>query len=151
MAAPKGNKNAVGNEGGRPQIWTEKVLDELAKDILKWADLPDSIVIKCWAVDHGIHQDMLPDLKKKSIKFCLAHNIAKDKVGCRREKLALLGELDAGIVKCSMATYDREHLEMLKELKRTEGEAKGKGFAQAINVTTYAGASGSRDTPPLPS
>ncbi len=39
MPAPKGNKNAVGNTGGRPPIHTDpKKVDELVNDYFQWID-----------------------------------------------------------------------------------------------------------------
>lgn len=39
MPAPKGNKNAIGNEGGRPPIHTDPVaFDKLVQDYFEWIE-----------------------------------------------------------------------------------------------------------------
>ena len=42
----KGNKNAVGNDGGRPRIHDREALRE---DLLKWSKLMYSINLNAWA------------------------------------------------------------------------------------------------------
>ncbi|MEN8236119.1 MAG: hypothetical protein ABFQ95_01000 [Pseudomonadota bacterium] len=124
MPASKGNKNTLGNTGGRPETWTEKRINKEADSFLKWANQDDSIILRKYAAINGYAPQWLTYLADKSVRFSETLKIAKTLVGCRREELALKGDIDTGIVKATLATYDEEHRAMLKEMKRAEKDSQ---------------------------
>jgi len=130
MAPPKGHG---GYEGcGRPREYTAERFKELAADFVKYADKYDSIVYRGWACTHKKGQGWIKDLvaaEKELIDkeggepyFYAASKYALARIGQRREEMALNGQFkgDTSIVKATLATYDIEHRELLRELKKPE-------------------------------
>jgi len=91
MPAPKNNKNAVGNKGGRPEKWTKEVALKLGNDLIKW--MSPKIVIEAgkqrdihavnilWeefiVIEKGLYPDIISQLSNKFIEFSLLIKKAK--------------------------------------------------------------------------
>lgn len=75
--ALQGNKFAVGNQGGRPEKWTQERLSQLAKDVREWIKLKDSIFMKTFLYEQDIHPNQIEELKQKSKEFSEAWDAAK--------------------------------------------------------------------------
>lgn len=121
MPKPKKEK-PEGYVFGRPATWTPERIKEEAQNFLEWAMLDDSIVLREYCALRGYSHQWLTYLADKSQDFADALKIARILVGARREKGAILGKYDAGIIKATLATYDEEHRAVLKEMKRAESE-----------------------------
>jgi len=108
---------------GRPVIYTKDKIEELAKDLIQWSNLDDSLVLREWCCNHNRGDDLFYELREKEklykiSTFSRAVNYARTKIGSRREKLAgAEGGLDAGIIRSTLANYDREHFNNIKEMK----------------------------------
>lgn len=118
----KGNKMALGHGCGRPQMYTVPVLEEMAADLMEWAKKEDSIVFREWLALKGIGPSTCKDLKERSHVFAKAIEDAKYLIGCRRERLALHGELNDSIVRTSMGIYDPEMKEWIMEQKKADND-----------------------------
>lgn len=120
MAAPKGNQFAKGHGCGRPKVWTDEKIAEEAQFLREWANKEDSIVIgECYGL-RGYSFDSSIEWEKTNKDFAEAKRYAKTMIGSRRERLALQGAVDSGIVRCSMGVYDPEHRAYLKEMKSAD-------------------------------
>lgn len=106
MAAPKGNKYAVGNQGGRPR---ERDLVEEAKLFKEWADTDDALVLREFACirDYSCQEDM-HKYAAMSDEFRQAFNYARMKIGARREKMLAQGKGHPAPFMRYAALYDKE-------------------------------------------
>jgi hypothetical protein len=118
MAPPKGNKYAVGNEGGRPRRFD---LKEEAKALIEWANKKDSLVLRLFAAIRGYSaQNKLQEYCEMSDEFRDAYNQAKMIIGARREQLLLSGKGHYAPFQRYAALYDPELKQHEKELKQQE-------------------------------
>lgn len=79
---PIGNKNALGNEGGRPCKFNKEL--EL-REFLEWAKNDDSLVLRMFAPYRGYSHQTLELWAKENDEFLEIFNMAKTLVGARRE------------------------------------------------------------------
>jgi hypothetical protein len=115
MPGQKGNKNAIGNNGGRPRKFD---LVEEAKAFKEWADKPDSLVLRKFAAVRGYDcQSRLNDYANESVEFGQAFKYAKIMIGARREELLVKGKGHPAPFMRYAAIYD-------PELKRHEQDIK---------------------------
>lgn len=122
--APKGNQYAVGNpNSGRPEIYSEADLEQMAKDLIEWAKLPTSRIYRKWLAEKGIYPSRCTELKARSKVFADAIEYAKYLVGTRREELSMEGEISDGLVRQTAPCYDPDLREWLLELKKNETAA----------------------------
>lgn len=78
MAAPTGNKNAVGNKGQPKKIYTPERLAEEAKALREWILQPRNLHLKMFAHERGYSPQRLAEFEKESIEFAAAMKFAKD-------------------------------------------------------------------------
>lgn len=100
---------------GRPRLWSEEEVNIEAKELLKYANKPDSIVLASHYASRDYTYDDVFDWCKRNSEFSKALKIAKQIVGARREAGALNGKYSEGIVSKTMANYDPEHRAMMRE------------------------------------
>lgn len=118
MAAPKGNKHAVGNQGGRPRRFD---LKKEAKALLEWANKKDSLVLRLFAAIRGYaNQAKLHEYCAQCIEFREAFDQAKIIIGARREQLLLSGKGHYAPFQRYAALYDPDLKQHEKELKQIE-------------------------------
>jgi hypothetical protein len=89
MAAPIGNKNAVGNRGQPKRIYTPERLAEEAKALREWIMIPDNIYLKDFAHDRGYDPARVDEHAKDSVEFAQALKFAKDKQESKMIKAGL--------------------------------------------------------------
>ena len=77
MAAPKGNQYAVGNQGGRPEIYTDEWLEKEADILLKWLEEGNGIYLGSFARSRGYDRHRLPEFANQSKVFSAAYRQAK--------------------------------------------------------------------------
>lgn len=115
MVAPKGNKFALGNEGGRPRKFD---LEQEAKALREWADQEDSLVLRLFAAIRGYSsQSKLNEYCDTSQEFKQAYNYAKMVIGARREKWLIKGKGHPAPFQRYAALYDSDLKQHEKELK----------------------------------
>lgn len=103
MAAPKGNQYAKGNEGGRPEKYTDEWLREEAKELLAWIEKPSNYFLNGFAYQRGYSPKRLPEFTQKSKEFSDSYEIAKWKQSEKFAMKALTREWDPGFTKYTMA------------------------------------------------
>lgn len=118
----KGNKAAVGHGYGRPAVYTVPILEKMAQELLEWAQQEDALVFREWLALRRIGPSTCKDLKERSPVFAKAIEDAKYIVGCRRERLAMQGELTDSIVRSSLGIYDPEMREWILEQKKADND-----------------------------
>ena len=120
--APKGNKNALGNEGGRPRRFD---LKKEAKALVEWANKKDSLVLRLFAAIRGYaDQAKLHEYCEMEPEFRQAYNQAKMIIGARREQLLLSGKGHYAPFQRYAALYDPDLKQHEKELKQQENSDK---------------------------
>jgi hypothetical protein len=113
---------------GAPKLWTIDLIEQIADELIKWAHKDDSIVMAEFYGSQLISYQRAFEFEEQSQKFAEAKRIAKTLVGARREKGALKGELDSGLVKKSMALYDPE----MKQYELDQKSAASAGVKDVI-------------------
>lgn len=93
MPGPKGNKNAVGNKGGRPTIYDPEIE---ANAIDEWSQMESAINLVGFCVWRDICPDYIYEWAAKSIVFSKALKRAKARLAERRERMANEGSLNYG-------------------------------------------------------
>ncbi len=89
MAAPYGNKNAVGNKGQPKRIYTPERLAEEAKALREWIMHPDNLYLKDFAHERGYNPTRIDEHAKDSVEFASALQFAKDKQESKMIKAGL--------------------------------------------------------------
>ena len=131
MGGPKGNKHALGNNGGRPRKYD---LAEEAKALVEWANKKDSLVLRLFAAIRGYDcQSRLNDYCNESEEFRQSYNQAKIIIGARREELLMKGRGNPAPFNRYAALYDVDLKKHEKELK--EDDAKANAMMQPLFVT----------------
>jgi len=120
MAAPKGNKFAKGNEGGRPPKFD---LKEEAKALKEWADKPDSLVLRLFAcVRNYSGQQKIHEYAQMSNEFRDALDYARVKIGARREEYIVKGKGHPAAFQRYAALYDPDLKAHELAMKRADNE-----------------------------
>jgi hypothetical protein len=78
MGAPIGNKNALGNKGGRPEKYTSEWISAEAKAFREWIQQPRNLWLKGFAYERGYKPQNLTEFAEKNIEFAEALTYAKD-------------------------------------------------------------------------
>ncbi len=111
---------------------TKEELDWWASELLRWSEREDSIVFYEFASIMGIPKSVLTKMSNDSENLKAAFSIAKERVGSRRERLALKNELNASIVMKTMAIYDEDFAKYERDMKLLSAEIDNK--TQPINI-----------------
>lgn len=135
MAAPKGNKNALGNENsGRPAV----DLIQMAKDLIEWSYQPDALNLIGFSSPRRMSVTKLPEWAEKNVEFREALNLAKENIGINRFKAAcgnLMPQVfytrSEGMYDPLHHRYDRAEKKFESDLRKQEDGAK----ATTINLT----------------
>lgn len=103
MAAPKGNKYALGNKGPAPSLYTQEFIENEAKAFVYWFSKPENIYFKRFALERGYPPDALADFAKKSEVFSRAYLFAKEWQECKIVEGALFNKLNSNFAKFAMS------------------------------------------------
>ena len=119
MAAPKGNKFAVGNLGGRPPKFTKEFCDAEAKAFHEWMELEDSIYFKNFAISRGYSPTCFDLMKEVSEEFSEALKIAQQWQQGKMIQFGLFKKTDAGLTKFLLSAvhgmYDQSQLNQAQQ------------------------------------
>lgn len=118
MPGPVGNKHALGNKGGRPSHFDKSVE---AKELIEWAQLDDSYVLRMFAPLRGYSYDTMTRWTEEDDEFRQAYILAKDLVGARRE-LKLISDGSSSPFQRYATFYDKA----LQTHEREEKEFEAK-------------------------
>ena len=108
--------------GGRPRMWTDDIVEHEARLLVEWAKKPDSLVLGRHYGERGYHYWHAMDWSRRNKEFEEAKKLALTLVGSRREEMALLGAIDASIVRKNLGLYDPEVKQYELDLKQKEAE-----------------------------
>lgn len=124
---PIGNKNAVGNNGGRPCKFNK---EEELKAFLEWAKTDDALVLRMFAPYRGYSHQSLEDWAQENDEFLSTFNMAKDLVGARRE-LRLIGANNSKPFDRYATYYDESlHRHEKRDLEHKAKVAQEAGLTQ---------------------
>lgn len=140
MPAPEGNKNALGNEGGRPKLKFDPETE--LNELLKWALTDEALVIRMFAPTRGYSNDTLLRWCENNVEFCVLYNMAKELIGARRE-LLLIKNNSATPFQRYAAFYD----DVLHAFERKDKEADAEisksipddSKSITVNIMDYSG------------
>lgn len=99
-----GNKNAVGNKGGRPQEY-DRVL--IASKMIEWAKQDDSININKFCAYNDIPSRTMLEWVDSDTEFSRAYDKVKTFLAFRREEKLNNGELHVKAFDLNATVYDR--------------------------------------------
>ena len=100
---PNGNKFALGNNGGAPEIYTQEWLREEASHFHQWMQKEDSIFFKSFAIERGYHPNRLQEFADKSPEFSGALKIAKAWQEQKLVNCGLFNKTNSGMTKFVLA------------------------------------------------
>ncbi len=103
--APKGNKNAVGNKGGRPPKYD--LLKE-AEELLSWSSKDDSTSLYQFTDRKDYLAEQLSQFAEREPEFASALKKAKERIGQRREQQCSTGQMNYGVWNRSAALYHKQ-------------------------------------------
>jgi len=98
-------------------IWDEEAIELEAAKLIEWAGRDDALVLGTHFFNRGYSQQDSSRFSFRSETYRLAKELAITAVGARREELGLKNKINAKIVLRSMACYDLEYREFLREMK----------------------------------
>lgn len=129
----KGNQFAKGlTNSGVPKVYTKEYIESLIPDLEAWAKTDDAIIFNEWIVTRGFHQQRCSEFCQVSAEFAEVYKRAKQTVGMRRERKAMLGEFkNDSMIKMMAHVYDPEYFQSLITLKKAAQENQQ---PQQINV-----------------
>ena len=96
---------------GRPTEWTEERIEQEAKDLIKWSEQTDVLVLE----EFGLYREppyiraVMYKLAEKNDNFRNALLIAKERIRSRRESGATLGKYNASCMQFTHGFYDRDN------------------------------------------
>jgi len=93
---------------GRPEMWTEEKLEEIAAHVLEYANKPDSMHIIGWRAECHFTRSQIMHFCGKSKHFSDAYDLAKAIIGARRAGLALSGDISERIYLKEQWNYDED-------------------------------------------
>lgn len=126
MGAPKGNKNAVGNQnavgndGGRPAA----DLSQMAKDLIEWSFLPDSLNLIGFSSPRRMSVTKLPEWAERDSEFREALRLAKENIGQNRFRAANSGTMIQQFFTRSEGMYDPLHHKYDRAEKKFESDLR---------------------------
>lgn len=137
MGAPKGNQYAKGAKGNtlRP-VWTDEKIAKTCGQLEKWSKNEDSLTMLQYSAEYGEPQSMILNAANDYKDIRQAYNMAKARIGARREVLALKGEINSGLVQRSLALYNSEQKSLDIEMKKINSETEEKEVV--IKVVNYS-------------
>lgn len=127
MAAPKGNKYALGcTTSGRPPL--DKI--SIGKEFIKWAtNNPEALTVPMFAVTKGLHSGILRAWAKDSEEFAALFIEGKEQIGINRLKATLSetkNKLDPSIYRAHIGNYDQDIKAEMREDKEFESSLRQK-------------------------
>lgn len=92
-----------GKNGGRPEKYTNEVLEKLAEELIAWTKKPTSIWFEAFAIERGIPSDSMAYFAEKNEKFAEAYHFAKQWQKLKLIEGGLMNKLNARITTLLLA------------------------------------------------
>lgn len=119
---------------GRPEIWGDELLNELADNITEWSKRPDSLMIAQWEIELDLTCDQVTAFLEKHKRFRRAHEQAKKRIGIRRFNLATSEKLSERI-------YLKEQWNYCPHTRKREDERDNRKAEHQVNLLKAIAAS----------
>jgi hypothetical protein len=104
--------------------------DQIAKEMIEWSKLPDSINLNKFCAIQGLAPSMITAWAREEEFFRLAYEESKANLGYRREELLAEGKIHVKAYDLNATTYDH----FMKDDRRQTAEFESK-LKSAENVT----------------
>ncbi len=111
-------------------------LEELADEYVMWAQTTDCVKYSSFGVFKGVHPQQFAEWRAKSTKLENAHLVVKAIFSERREKRALDGDWNSGVVMATMPLYDVEYASWRREVNAAKDDSNGKVIVQIEAMPT---------------
>lgn len=112
----------------------EEDLDELANNLILWAQRSTSLVLSEFFTEQCIAPSTIAGYVPHHERLRIAMEIARYIVSARREKGALTGDLNAGVVMRMMHVYNPEYAAAERERLALRHEAEERAIQPAVVV-----------------
>lgn len=147
MAAPKGNKHALGSTtNGRKKVFTPEVIEALSLELESWSKRDSSDYIGDFCLEHNLHPQRISDFSKANVVFEESLKIAKLRIASRIRKLLHKNSYNYGLFMKEIGMYDHFYLEHERDQLTFEYNLKKEeknNIPQEIKyIVQYAGNSG---------
>ena len=103
MAAPKGNQFAKGHGKGRPKVWTDDAISEMAQRLRDFIKRDEGVYINSFCVEEGIHRQRLDEWADSNQDFADALKDAKEWQEAKFIRKSLNKEWDGSFARYVMA------------------------------------------------
>ena len=103
MAAPKGNQFAKGHGKGRPKVWTDDAISEMANRLRDFIKRDDGVYLNSFCVEEKINPDLLSEWAQSNEDFRGAYKEAKVWQENKFIRKSLSKEWDGGFARYVMA------------------------------------------------
>ena len=94
--------------GAKITVWTPARIKKECKQLDEWSKTEDALTMLSYCADYDLVQQTLLDAVSKYPRLSESYKKAKARVGARRERLAMKGEINAGLVQRSLRLYNCE-------------------------------------------
>ena len=101
--APKGNKYALGNEGGRPREWDDAYIEKVRKALEKWIADPKNYFFTSFLNQQKLHHEHIERFCNYSAEFRATHKLALSVQEQRLVELAITKKHDGNFTKFVLA------------------------------------------------
>lgn len=102
-----------GKLGGRPKVWTDEFMEQLADELYEWLKKPTSPWFEGFFIERGLSPKHIAEHAKKNEKFGEAYEFAKE---CQKQRLlegGLLNKFNYRITMLLLSQYGiREQTEV---------------------------------------
>lgn len=113
-------------------------IDRISMDLVAWArDNDKAVKIAQFYTSKGIHYDTYYSWIAKHPHFKMAHEMALELLGCRRELKALEKDYDSSYVANTMPMYDRKYKEMLEWKAKLKAESNENSGTKIVVMEKY--------------
>ena len=112
----------------------EEDLDELANELIKWAQKPTSLVFSEFFTDQYIAPSTIAGYIPHHTNLRIAMEIARYMISARRERGALTGDLNANVVMRMMHVYNPEYAAAERERQALRHEAEERAAQPPVIV-----------------
>lgn len=128
-------------------IYNTTVLRELAKKLMIWADLEESMFIQEFMCEHKLSYDAIMVFKKRSPEFAEAHSYARMKIAHKLHAQTGKGRFNTSVYNRLIRMYDTELKQLEDEDREQDYKLKAKYMHETldqkpmtVNIVSYKGA-----------
>ena len=105
MAAPKGNKYAVGpHKEHKDKLYTDEFIEEQADLLLEWMKKPHNIFFRAFALEQGYSSQRMYEWNKRNKVFAEAFETVRDWQEIKLVNSGLFERTNAGFTKFLLVT-----------------------------------------------